>query len=236
MLSIDQRYIYMQRNLQYGEIIAVGKSVSKHSPEIVPGHIALFHHSVEHNNMYLAGTDNNGDEYRIVSSIPHVQDPFMTNMLYGVITPAGEIIPFDDYLFCDINVIPLTNSQRKTSAFKIYHEHNEAQYAKEENIELTQWRKQFETTILSLPDLASKEKLLRELNNIYAQQDTLARMVNKIRFAKVFALFSSMSAKKMGITNQSLLLIQPDILYPLTIETKSFFLVRHKNIDGFYTK
>lgn len=99
-IFIPEKYLYMKYNLQYGEIISIGEKVHRIFPEAQPGDMAIFHHFVESQPHLMVSRENNGDELRLVRVDPDV----ITFQLFGIITKAGELIPFQDYIFLDPEV------------------------------------------------------------------------------------------------------------------------------------
>ena len=94
-------FTFMQNEIQYGEITAIGSSAAKEFPQASIGDTLIFHHfvtgkSLEDNgeNPYLLDCDNEFNYY-IVTAMYFEGEK---NLTYGVIK-NGEIIPHKDYIF-----------------------------------------------------------------------------------------------------------------------------------------
>ena len=166
-IFIPQAYTFMLYYLQYGEIINVGSHISKHY-NIKPGDVALFHHTVEHNPMSLAYTDDSGDEYRAVNATPHELDKTMSSQLYGIISKeTSEIIPFDTFLFINNEIEPV-KKERGINGIILPDVIDDTYYVSLQDGYVGR-RKGLEMTMINSDDMALREDIDREISNITRQ-------------------------------------------------------------------
>ena len=93
--------VFMQRERQYGEIVAFGDDAKKLFPEIKEGQILIFHH-------FVSGRDieENGENINLVHSDPIYNYYAVTvkshngerNLTYGIFD-GKKIIPHPDFMF-----------------------------------------------------------------------------------------------------------------------------------------
>lgn len=101
-LFVPPQIIDFQFNLQFGEVVEIGRIAGEQFPEVNLGDMLIFDHKVEHkprtegdllyHDFHLIETDENGDEYRVVN--------FATEV-FGVLKLAtATIIPYKNFIFC----------------------------------------------------------------------------------------------------------------------------------------
>ena len=101
-LFIPPSFVWMRRNLQMGEIVAIGESAAKYFPEAQIGHVAIVHHFVEgqaYNNEstnYLVDEDKTHNYYVVTAH----EFEGRRNETYGV-WDGHQIIPNKDFIFLE---------------------------------------------------------------------------------------------------------------------------------------
>lgn len=96
-LYLHFQEIYMQRNIQNGEIVAIGEDAKKIFPDCKIGNTALFHHFVEgsaSDKSNLIHSDDTDNYYFITTS----EFNGHRNETYGIYN-GTEIIPHPDFVF-----------------------------------------------------------------------------------------------------------------------------------------
>lgn len=108
-LYLNHRQIFMTRNLQYGEIVAIGSKAAEYFPEAQIGFTLLFHHYVQGKDIHESKENHLVDQdaaynYYVVAAFPHNGKGYET---YGVWT-GTEFIPIKDFIFLEVEP-PITN-------------------------------------------------------------------------------------------------------------------------------
>lgn len=109
-LVLHTSHNFMQRNMQYGEIVGIGEKAHEYFPEAKIGHILLTHHYVEQASDHEAKESHlihqDADyNYYVVAAFPHNGKGYET---YGVWTGA-TFIPIKDFIFLEVEP-PIANN------------------------------------------------------------------------------------------------------------------------------
>jgi hypothetical protein len=100
-LYVPPDYVFMKRNMQCGEILAIGTAAHEYFPEAKVGDILICHHLVESiTKTYLIDSD----EYFNYYVVQAFEVPGERNVTYGVWN-GTEIIPNKDYIFLEIETV-----------------------------------------------------------------------------------------------------------------------------------
>lgn len=230
-IFIPPGYTYMQRYLQYGEILSVGLRISQLYPDIQVGDVAIFHHTVEHNSMLLVGTTENNDEIRAVNATPHEEDHHMSCQLHGTIKSDGTIIPYDTNLFlADTLEIFNKQEQLKSELIQLVDMEYDDDDIRKMQDEITQHRKGLQKSYVHSSDMKYKEDVERQINNLTRQQEELAKVynINKPVVATISHVNPRMEDFKQ---HENILIHDKSILYPLSVGDMSYFLIRSEYVD-----
>jgi len=127
-IYLHPNFVWMTRNTQCGEIVALSNKSKKEIPEAKVGDILLFHHFIQRsnslrgdNNKFLAAED---DDYKFYN-VNAIEWNGNNNNTYGVWN-GTEIIPHKDYVFLEK---PIEDTEA-------WHQSNEKIYEKMEAIKL----------------------------------------------------------------------------------------------------
>lgn len=102
-LYVPQTYVFMKRELQFGEIVAIGSEAQEYMPMASVGDCVLHHHLVSGkktdngHNFYLVDEDEDFNYY-VVNAF---EIPGERAMAYAVAI-GEEIIPTPDYIFLEV--------------------------------------------------------------------------------------------------------------------------------------
>lgn len=100
-LAVAANYIYMQHEIQHGEIVSIGSQAQKEFPTAKIGDTLLFHHFVtgkgledKEDNPYLVYSDEQFNYYRVTTSYYNGD----RNLSYAIYD-GQTIIPHNDFVF-----------------------------------------------------------------------------------------------------------------------------------------
>lgn len=231
-LYLPPQYLYMQYNLQHGEIAAIGALVHEYFPWIKEGDIALVHHIVEHNPIMLVDEDERY-EYRVVNATPHDLDHSMSSQVFGIIDNTDySLRPFDTYLFIDNDLKPI---KKEITSSLIYSPgiENDEEYYNSVQADMTARRKSLEGTLINMPvsQMNIREDIDRELANIQRQQEQLAMIASAGQTVNARVLFAN--EQQSGIKPGELIMTGKDMLYPLTIGDISYLIIRSQFVEKY---
>lgn len=100
-LYIPPDYVYMKRNMQCGEILAIGSKAREYFPQAKVCDVLIMHHIVEnHEKSFFIDSDENFNYYMVQG----FEVPGERNVTYGVWN-GTEIIPNKDYMFLEVEKI-----------------------------------------------------------------------------------------------------------------------------------
>lgn len=96
-LYVHPDYVFMKRNMQCGEIVAIGTKAHEYFPQAKVGDVLICHHFVEASEKsYLIDSDDNFNYYMVQG----MELPGERNTTYAVWN-GTEIIPNKDYIFLE---------------------------------------------------------------------------------------------------------------------------------------
>ena len=96
-LYVHPDYVFMKRNMQCGEIVAIGTKAHEYFPEAKVGDVLIMHHMIEAaEKSYIIDSDETFNYYMVQA----FEFPGERNMTYGVWNET-EIIPNKDYIFLE---------------------------------------------------------------------------------------------------------------------------------------
>lgn len=106
-LAISPNYVYMQHEIQNGEIVSIGKMANDLFPTVEIGHTLIFHHFVtgkgiedQTDSPYLLYEDENYNYYNVTVTSYNGE----RNMTYGV-WDGKTIITHTDYIFLELGEV-----------------------------------------------------------------------------------------------------------------------------------
>lgn len=102
-IHLHHEYVFMERNLQFGEIIQIGELAAKNYPMAAVGDEVAFHHTIEDDQYRVLDVADNGDELLYV----YAGDQNDCYEIYGFFTQGGELIPSRHYVWLAPNVTRL---------------------------------------------------------------------------------------------------------------------------------
>lgn len=227
------------KNLQYGEVLAIGEGVKEICPEIEIGCIAIFHHQVEYrvvNKNVAEGSkveqdkdtrflfhDQNGDDVRYLM----VSDESVDSELFAVYKD-NIVYPAKGIVFCFPQVIQ--SSMQMKNGFYINSE-EDLKIIKEDLAVCAHNIKEFNRFILQMPyteDTAymvdpMKENLIRETQN----QKRLTDKLKRVRLGELMvANINQSDADRLGIVPGDIIFHDMAKLYPLDLVDIMFSLIR----------
>jgi co-chaperonin GroES (HSP10) len=177
-LSIPQSHVYMDRNTQYAEVIAISEVAHECFKEVETGDILLLHHfcqsdGKDSNEEHLVAADENYNYY-VVSPKDHNGK---RNEVYGVYK-NGEIITHPDFLLLEIDqpeAAPLEFEKvGNLEVVKEWHESREEKSAKMQSLQ-----KQIQH-IAGKTDLS--DSLKRGIEDKEADLAKISKQLNKMEY------------------------------------------------------
>lgn len=104
VLAISRNYVFMQHEIQDGEIVSIGELAKELFPEAKAGHSLIFHHFVTGKGVedreaspYLVHEDENFNYYKVTVRSYNGD----RNLTYGV-WDGEKIIPHKDFIFLEV--------------------------------------------------------------------------------------------------------------------------------------
>jgi len=106
-LAISSNYVFMQHEIQNGEIVSIGSRAKLEFPTAKVGDSLLFHHFItgkgledKEDNPYLVCSDDEFNYYRVTTSYYNGD----RNLSYGIYD-GEKIIPHNDFVFLKVETV-----------------------------------------------------------------------------------------------------------------------------------
>lgn len=240
-IVLPPQIVDFQFNLQFGEIVEIGKIAGQQFPEALIGDVLIFHHTVEHkprtdgeamyHDFHLIETDENGDEYRIVN---------FAHELFGVLKlNEGIIIPYKNFVFCHRTI--RKSSFQKNAAGIWLPDHWEA--SEQDLLEQLEEMKAHVTEIASSTvmreqtddtNYRKKEEVLKQIAEINLKRRELTKKLHQRKFVELTCLFihpETCKELQTEIVPGDTLIADYNTLYPLDMFGQQYTLLRKDYIE-----
>lgn len=233
-IFLAEKWNYMKRNLQYGEVIQIGPAAAEKHPGLQIGDTAIFKHIIEEEDWRLLYRDYNKDhpynarmkdEYRVVDTTNDLQ-------LFGYIKPDGTLIASDIYLFCspDIKLIAtdIVSSLFIESDLNTW---SEDKWAEETLSKLAVDKENITTTIQGERDAYKFENLHAELTKVAMQMEKVSQFMHapKLCWITIDHISDNVS-REMNLHAGQTIVSDKMILYPLELMGRNYYLVHYDYI------
>ncbi len=244
-IYISPDYAFMMYNLQYGEILQIGKNAQNIYPEAEPGDVALFHHGVEDNDSNLLYEEkqmfvktHGVTEFRVMNEHRCISSE--GSQLYGVIKPNGELIPAAEYVFVD-PVVTILKRRYPSDLIgivddEVWDDHELIKYKIDElkgNIEMMKESYSTVKSIRSGKDVDRLDEISHQIEFYMKQQAQLTHELHKEKLALATVTFINprTSEDLAGTLPGDKIIVSQNILYALQVEGQRFLLL---NTHGIY--
>lgn len=233
-IQLPPNYVFMKFNLQHGTILSIGPDAAKAFPELSIGDIAIFHHSVEHNENHFIKSLDNGDELRGVRVFAADDEDSQDNQVYGVIKSSGKLISHPDWIFVSqpkrsiaakyVPEIEMVNRELFTS--------NGYLIAQMEM--LGQQIDQLQQTSKGTFDIYKRKQIDDKCREYNKERESVSRFINKEKIVETTVLFCPPnSLEKFGFDEGSLVSVtHADGLIPLSLQGILYFLAMTQFVVG----
>lgn len=239
-IYLSALYIFMQRNLQYGEVLQIGSVAAKNFPEAQVGDIALFHHMVE---------DEDADGERLVSwSAEEELRTLKGNEdfdIFGFIKPDGTLIAVNQHIFLEettrrfhtpktaekpssliFGYVGANGEVVETGAPAIVEDEDEVAALQKELDALTFECEKLKQTAKSRQSESSARDINMVLEAKYRERKEITMKINKtnLHVGKVIAISKS-AMEEMDTVPGDEVIVEKPFLYPLEIMGKKYYKI-----------
>lgn len=241
-IFVAPQIIDFQFNLQFGEIVEIGKIAGEQFPDAKLGDMLIFHHAVEHkprtdgdtmyHDYHLIETDENGDEYRIVN---------FTNELFGVLKlEERTIIPYKNFIFCHQN-IRKASMQVNSSGIWVPDAWEKSIEEMQDKIdELTATIQEVSSSSImkertNETNYKKKEEIKAKIEAINKEKKEISRMMAQKKLVELTVLFIHPKTCEEILTEISAgdtLIAEYNTLYPLDMYGQRYTLLRKDYIEA----
>lgn len=235
-------HAYMQHNLQYGEITAIGEKAQEMFPDARIGDYAVFHHGIEGDpdlkaEERIIDTLPNGDEIRWIDASCNEKNRATHPNgyeIYAVIKPGTmEFIPAEQHVFFETRGRRLTNRpQTSTILLDDNFLEDDSQLTKRVE-ELSNELKRLGATYERTDDQVEKADIWRVINGITKESERITKYLHsdKIASVKVFAI-NSKTSRELGVKEGDTVLVIEDYLDGLDIMGMRLVRILKEDVIG----
>lgn len=170
-------HVFMQREVQHGEIVSIGSEAQTLFPEAKEGHQLIFHHFLSGREMEDTGVNKNllyTDETHKYYSVTIRSQKGERNLTYGIFD-GEEIIPHKDYIFLEVE-------NKEVETLKIETGLLEVQNFSESKDEVGKKMKFEKDSINQLARTAVTPELKTEIEKREKQMNKMSKLVNKKQY------------------------------------------------------
>lgn len=194
-LAISQNYVFMQHEVQNGEIVSIGALAKKEFPTAETGHTLLFHHFVTGKGIedridspHLLCSDEKYNYYKVTICSFNGE----RNLSYGV-WDGDKIIPHKDFIFLEIEI------------------HQKEVAKNDELVEIKNWSesrdlkgvrmKEIKNTIGELTKTKANDDLKHEIEKREKVMDNISKGINKKQILLYKVAYSNYDFQEVGMLN-----------------------------------
>lgn len=239
-IYIHPQHTYMQRYLQYGEIVDIGSIAKQEFPQAEVGDTAIFHHTIEDGDARLVTTLADGDEIRYIDG----SNENMNYEIFGILKPDGTLIPCKYYIFSDTVVKPFKKSAY-TSDFLVqvssdFFESEEKMKERIADLELQEKSMAESFAHLTQPLAFYKQEVQvwveaveNAINSIREEREKITKHMHAPKYISTTALhINPIVQDELKIKEGDAVIVNEKILYPFDIEGNKFFLILGKLLEA----
>lgn len=198
-IYLHPTYIFLTRNMQCGEIVAIGSQAAELLPDASVGDTLLFHHFVESlEKCQCVDSDDNFNYYVVTACYHNGQN----NQTYGIWN-GKNIIPHPDYIFlaCETedNATALDEFLHKKTAVNENGilQFNDWKITRED---ITRKMEKIKNEIESLAKTKMREDVAREINRKESEMNELSKLMHKKRY-QLYSIFAINPSFNLAIAN-----------------------------------
>lgn len=187
-------HVFMQREVQHGEIVSIGKEAQELFPEAKVGHELIFHHFLSGREMEDTGENKNllfTDDIYKYYSVTVRSHKGERNLTYGI-WDGEKIIPNKDFIFLEIEDKEPEVSKTNTGILEL-------QNFSESKDEISKKMKFEKDTINELTKTAVTPDLKVEIENREKQMNRMSKQTNKKQYLLYRVAYASNYIKEKFI-------------------------------------
>lgn len=194
-LANSPNYIYMQHEVQNGEIVSIGSKAQQAFPNANIGQILIFHHFVtgkgiedKEESPYIVFQDEKYNYYNVTAETFNGE----RNMSYGI-WDGEKIIPHKDFIF--LKVIELEKEVTKIANLIELKNWSESRDKKTERM------KGIKNSIVELTKTDASENLKNEIEKREKRMNQISKEINKKEIKLYEVAYSNLPFNEVGVLN-----------------------------------
>lgn len=238
-IYISSKFLYMKYNLQYGDVVQIGKKAAAQFPALEVGDKVLFRHTIESEDWRLLYKEPSAafpndffrqDEYRVIDGIAN-----NGREVLGWIKPDGTWVANDRYIYVSTDVKRM-NTPLSTSLFIDDNDNSwkdtDVLMKKLEQMQLDQ--ENIKEKLKNIRDPYELENTYKYLERVAMDMERTTKMIHakKVCVATIELVGPEVSRRLEVKAGTSIVVEDYQLMYPLNILGRNYLLIEEEYVFG----